>query len=1000
MRTILINLPSMTLHRNCLLFLFLCLLATHLPLAAQKVTFTTVSPPTNSDIIWMTDLKQDQQGYVWMATFTGLHRYNGYEWASFFHNPKDPNGDDNTLESVCPTRDGLVWVGTQGLGLDCLDPETGYTRHYFLENHQKQNMAENFISVLYEGRDGTLWIGTYNGLYSRDPKTGRFTHYASKPHDAHSLSHNQVRAICEDRSGAIWVGTGEPTTTTKEEGGLNKLDRRTSRFTQYRHDPNDPNSLSDNRVRAILEDSRGTLWIGSWGDGLHTMDRQTGKFIRHPYNRAHPEQLSRPYLKNHKGEANWGISFIKEDATGHIWIGAYAGGLNRYDPKTNQVTHYDAGQGGIENNQWAMCTSPDGVLWFGSTTGKFMKGTPTIEAIPFYGTTATLGINTFHEDAVGKVWLGTYAGLRNQLFGTRGEELFFKQAARQTTLLHDRIQSFYGDRRGTLWISTLNAGLYAYDPANGQFSNYGRDSVQHSQLVMTTYIGGALQTVISRLKNANTALATYEDKKGGFWILTSTGMDQFNRQNGLLIHYRHNPADSTSISPGIGVCAMEDHTGQFWVGTSGGLNRMNRQTGTFTHYLKGVCIAQMGEDASGTLWVVTPQNHLLRFDRRENTFKPFIDPNTGTPLINVDSFVEDDAQNLWVGTVVGIVRINRQRDSLILFGPTYGFRGYSSISVASSFKSRNGTLIFGGENGYYRFRPAQLMAMRPTPPRLVMAGLLIANQPIAPNPAGPLHEPLSQLKTLRLNHDQNTFAFDFIGIDHRHTEQIQYAYFLENYEPTWRPAGSERRGSYYNMQPGSYVFRVKAGNNEAGWTEKSIAVIISPPWWRTWWAYALAVLLTGGAIWGFIQYRSQALRRENRILEEKVTQRTEQLNQSLTELKTTQAQLIQKEKLASLGELTAGIAHEIQNPLNFVNNFSEVSADLIDELEDELDKGDTNEAKVIAGDLRQNLQKIAHHGGRASGIVRGMLEHSRPSSGQRQATNLNALCEEYLRLAY
>ena len=121
---------------------------------------------------------------------------------------------------------------------------------------------------------------------------------------------------------------------------------------------------------------------------------------------------------------------------------------------------------------------------------------------------------------------------------------------------------------------------------------------------------------------------------------------------------------------------------------------------------------------------------------------------------------------------------------------------------------------------------------------------------------------------------------------------------------------------------------------------------------------------------------------------------------ALTELRITQTQLIQKEKLASLGELTAGIAHEIQNPLNFVNNFSEVSTELVGELKDELDRGDTEEAKAIAGDLTQNLEKIILHGRRASSIVKGMLEHSRTASGERQLTNLNALGDEYLRLAY
>jgi two-component system, NtrC family, sensor kinase len=142
-------------------------------------------------------------------------------------------------------------------------------------------------------------------------------------------------------------------------------------------------------------------------------------------------------------------------------------------------------------------------------------------------------------------------------------------------------------------------------------------------------------------------------------------------------------------------------------------------------------------------------------------------------------------------------------------------------------------------------------------------------------------------------------------------------------------------------------------------------------------------------------------------LEIQVAERTEALNnqknelqKTLDELTITQAQLIQSEKMASLGELTAGIAHEIQNPLNFVNNFSEVSAELISELNEELEKGNTAEVKILAKDLISNLQKINHHGKRAADIVKGMLQHSRTSTGQKEATDINALCDEYLRLAY
>ncbi|WP_282054881.1 ATP-binding protein [Maribacter luteus] len=146
--------------------------------------------------------------------------------------------------------------------------------------------------------------------------------------------------------------------------------------------------------------------------------------------------------------------------------------------------------------------------------------------------------------------------------------------------------------------------------------------------------------------------------------------------------------------------------------------------------------------------------------------------------------------------------------------------------------------------------------------------------------------------------------------------------------------------------------------------------------------------------------KSTLITSQNEKLELKVKERTSELNQSLEELKATQSQLIQSEKMASLGELTAGIAHEIQNPLNFVNNFSEVSNELVDEMNEELDKGDLEEVKAISLDIKQNLEKINHHGKRADNIVKGMLQHSRSSSGTKEPTDINALADEYLRLAY
>jgi signal transduction histidine kinase len=203
------------------------------------------------------------------------------------------------------------------------------------------------------------------------------------------------------------------------------------------------------------------------------------------------------------------------------------------------------------------------------------------------------------------------------------------------------------------------------------------------------------------------------------------------------------------------------------------------------------------------------------------------------------------------------------------------------------------------------------------------------------------------------------------------------------------------------VPPGEYLFRIKTADNNGKWIEKSMAVVISPPWWNTWWAYCIYGLLFIALVFSVHRYQKERLiKAEREKTRTRELAQAKEIEKAYTELKATQSQLIQSEKMASLGELTAGIAHEIQNPLNFVNNFSEVSNELIDEMKTEFKKGDTEEGFAIADDIKQNLEKILHHGKRADAIVKGMLQHSRSSSGVKEATDINALCDEYLRLSF
>ncbi|MBN2173872.1 MAG: GHKL domain-containing protein [Bacteroidales bacterium] len=248
----------------------------------------------------------------------------------------------------------------------------------------------------------------------------------------------------------------------------------------------------------------------------------------------------------------------------------------------------------------------------------------------------------------------------------------------------------------------------------------------------------------------------------------------------------------------------------------------------------------------------------------------------------------------------------------------------------------------------------------------------------------------------------NSIGFDFVGVETRRPFLVQYQYKLEGYDDDWRLPNTASSAAYGNLPFGEYTFLVKAESSDGIWSEPiSYPFEILPPWYRTWPAYLFygLLLMLGIYLVDRIQRRRLIARERQRTMKRELEQAKE-IEKSYLELKVAQAQLIQSEKMATLGELAAGIAHEIQNPLNFVNNFSEVSAELAAEIIDEINKGNTDEVKEITSDLIQNLEIINQHGKRASSIVKGMLEHSRTSKGEKRPIDINDLADEFLRLSY
>ena len=970
------------------LSVFLLLLSNNSSSQATNIKFNPITGEDGVSLGKINGITQDPNGYIWLADQTQkcITRYDGYNMISFRNNPLNKNSLGGTYpECILADSTGIIWIGFFGMGLDYFDPETNTFKHFRHQPNDPQSLSNDTVTCVLMDHLGNLWVGTYSGLELLDIKTGKFKHFPHKANDPVSLSSNHIRALYEDKQGTLWIGCGsvfdnEPS----DEGGLNRFNRETGTFTRYLHDPQNRNSLINNKVRAIFEDSRGTFWVGTAGDGLHTLDRTTGVFKRYTYNPSNPKQLSRPPVK----DAADHITFITEDKTEAIWIGVFNGGLLRYDPVTKTLTTFNVNtsksSGFIENSCWAAYTSKDNVLWVSTEPTNLYTMDPFHITIPHISTAG--GVNSFLQKADGALWIGTDSGLICNYRNKKISKRFMHDAHDPHSISSDHITGIAEDPQGNLWIGTNGGGLNKYDTEKKIFTHYKHDAKTSSSLI---------NDVIFK---------TYVDREGLLWIGTVDGLDKLNMATGIFTHYQNNPNDTNSLSNNLVTDIFQDKQKRLWVATHfvGGLNTIDSSFRHFKHYLAGVDVNSVYQDLDGTIWAGAIDG-LYRFDSNSDTFMMFADPRNATRFNNVMSIVEDERKDLWIGTSSGIVKLNPQRNKSTIYNKNDGVE--NNLNFISGYIGLNDELFFGAVTGYYNFFPGKLITDN-QPPQIVLSDFRIRDKPVTFAPQGLLQQPLSKTKKIKLKYNQNSFSFSYAAIDYSNPAENKHLFMLENYDNNWRQ-GNERKAYYFNVPPGHYIFHVKAANSNGIWSEKSIIIIITPPWWLTWWAYTLFTVLAIAILWIFIKWRVRHLRRTNKLLEEKVKMRTtelqkqkEKVESTLFELKSAQAQLIQSEKMASFGKLAAGIAHEIQNPLNFVNNFLEVNTELITDMKTELLSGNTEEAVAIANDIKENEQKVIAHGKRAGAIVKGMMLHLRASTGIKELTDINLLVDECLRLSY
>ncbi len=986
-------------------------------------------------------MHQDKLGYVWIGTQNGLVRYDGYK-VKVYKLGLDIKGlpQDFAISDIYEGRNDELWVSSRVNGifnynraadrfeanqtglkdrayLDCqivfdnegflweapkqLNTQIAPFAYPLIRWNTKTHESEKFphqVSSIFVAKNGQVWIGATDGLFYFDPSTKKISkavfplsikdkYYILKLYEAPSAP------------GILWFNLVD---NNHNSQGLYRFDTRNGLYKKFKADPHAPGGIASTDIYTIKEDNRHNLWFGTIA-GLSLFEPSSGTFKNFIPPNSNSESTDNP------------ITTITVQDDGHLWLttsnsASYGNGLISFDPQKATFSQYRHDEKkpyslNVDRTKYTLIDHT-GLLWVGMAWGgvdrvnslrsqfdTYLPGTADNKSYPASGnTSAALASDGF-------CWLGSNEGLIK--WKPKTEE--FERKHLPAYLANKYLNVLQTDRDGLVWCNSDKVSLFTYDPKTAAVDTL-------------PYPDKWPHIAISRI---------FQDHNGLIWIGTNgKGLYSFDKNSkkfkaypyeAVLQDFRYN---GNKLDNGQVRSIYEDEKGVIWVGTNqGGLNRLNKEDGTFKSYDDRAAgfstVMQIFEDKAGRFWLGTYLGGLFLFDRTTGKTQQFT-VDDGLLDNDIHGIQEDKAGNLWIPCERGFTRFDPVKKTFARYTADSGLPFPLKRTLLTSFlKTEDGQFILISTNGVIAFYPSELHIS--TEPPQVQLETFAHNNPQSAD-AETTTEELYGKQKVEVPHDQNRISFNYVALHFENPSQNQYAYKLQGYDKNWVQAGAQRSVTYTNLSPGTYTFKVKASNSDGIWNEKGamIVVVIHPPWWTTWWAWALWILMFVSVVYGFITFRSRKLLHDKKILEHKVHIRTEEvmqqkeeieaqhdnLEKAFQELKLTQTQLVQSEKMASLGELTAGIAHEIQNPLNFVNNFSEVSIELLEELQQEAKAGHETEVLAIAGDISQNLEKINHHGKRADSIVKSMLEHSRSASRQKELTNVNQMADEYMRLAY
>lgn len=791
------------------------------PFAEKKYSFEMLTIDDGLSQGLTNWIMQDYMGFIWVATKDGLNRYDGSHFVVYRHDAKNEKSiSDNYVNALFEDSKHRLWVGTGSSGLDLFDRASETFIHFSHDEKNKQSISANNVMEISEDMDGNLYAFTSRGIniiHIAENKTGKNTISFS------SIDSSASGQIFSASKGEVWISPESEMlyTLTRENNIVHKTNMLypSSFFLKY--------PKYSRRIKSFTYDSTRQFIYMLMSQDLVRYDASMKTW-------KHLDGYS------YKGSII-GHGTVLDNA-GLIW---FANGLNLYiyDTKSDQtfiVTSDDARQMQMLSNASCVYKDKSGNLWIGTSGYGILKYNARAEKFHHTGRESITGIVENKDGMVMIVTQKPYADLFNK---TNGK--FVSTIPDTNNLKSDfgfLLNTALQDNRGNYWLSYAYNKLYIYDMAAtnvmGSFTPdpYYFPLLEDNNDGIWYGSGDSLFAYDLKTRKLNSyyipknSVYNYYDfvevirqqNDSIYWLGTTNGLYKFNRKNITWKNYSNNPGDETSLSNNIifSLCADPKNPGKYlWVGTNGfGLDRLDISSGKFTH-----------------------------FTTKE-----------GLPNDVVYGVLSDDVDNLWISTNKGLSNFNPETRKFLNYEAKDGLQS-NEFNRYAYCKTKDGTLFFGGVNGFNYFNPRDL-GRNTNAPNIVITDFKIANKTVTIHDEKKLlTKPIEFTDKIILNYEDNMISFDFAAMDFTQPSKNLYQYKMENFDKDWIQSGEVHTATYTNLDPGTYIFHVRGSNSDGVWNEQGTVVQLEilPPWYMTWWFRTLLAITISGAAYSFYRYRLQ-----------------------------------------------------------------------------------------------------------------------------------------------